>query len=173
MERAFDAFTKRDLEAFLGMTHEDVEVMLPTAEIANEGRPYIGHEGVRAYFQDIADVWEELRVIPQLVAVRDDVIVVIGRAYARGVMGITDTPAGWVVRQADGRVPHCTSTGTARRPSRPAESPRKRTSGRSSTPQRAGQVMLHPLDRARRDRFQLRVRNRLVDVRQVDSRALR
>ena len=61
VERAFDAFTKRDLEAFLGMTHEDVEVMLPTAEIANEGRPYIGHEGVRAYFQDIADVWEELR----------------------------------------------------------------------------------------------------------------
>ena len=29
---------------------------------------------------------------------------VIGRAYARGVMGITDTPAGWVVRQTDGRV---------------------------------------------------------------------
>ena len=43
-------------------------------------------------------------MIPQLVAVRDDVIVVIGRAYARGVMGITDTPAGWVVRQADSRV---------------------------------------------------------------------
>jgi ketosteroid isomerase-like protein len=104
VERAFDAFTKRDLETFLAMSHEDVEVMLPTAEIANEGRPYIGHDGIRAYFQDVADVWEELRVIPQLVAVRDDVIVVIGRAYARGVMGITDTPAGWVVRQADSRV---------------------------------------------------------------------
>jgi ketosteroid isomerase-like protein len=104
VERAFDAFTKRDLETFLGMTHDDVELMLPTAEIANEGRPYIGHDGVRAYFQDVANIWEELRVIPQLVAVRDEVIVVIGRAYARGVMGITDTPAGWVVRQADGRM---------------------------------------------------------------------
>jgi ketosteroid isomerase-like protein len=104
VERAFEAFTKRDLEAFLEMSETDVEVMLPTAEIANEGRPYVGHEGVRDYFRDVATIWEELRVIPQLVAVKDDVIVVIGRAYARGVMGITDTPAGWVVRQVDGRV---------------------------------------------------------------------
>jgi len=104
VERAFDAFTRRDLQTFLGMTHADVRVMLPTAEIANEGRPYVGHEGIRAYFEDVADVWEELRVIPQLVAVRGDLIVVIGRAYARGAMGITDTPAGWVVRQAEGRV---------------------------------------------------------------------
>jgi ketosteroid isomerase-like protein len=104
VERAFDAFTRRDLETFLEMAHPDVEVMLPTAEIANEGRPYLGHDGVRAYFDDVAEVWEELRVIPQLMAVRDDVIVVIGRAYARGAMGITDTPAGWVVRQSEGRV---------------------------------------------------------------------
>ena len=70
VERAFDAFTRRDLEAFLEMAHADVEVMLPTAEIANEGRPYVGHEGIRDYFRDVAEVWEELRVIPQLVAVR-------------------------------------------------------------------------------------------------------
>jgi ketosteroid isomerase-like protein len=104
IERAFDAFTRRDLDTFLQMSRADVEVMLPTAEIANEGRPYVGHEGIRNYFRDVAEVWEELRVIPQLLAVRDDVIVVIGRAYARGVMGITDTPAGWVVRRVDGRV---------------------------------------------------------------------
>ena len=104
VERAFDAFTRRDLETFLGIAHTDVEVMLPTAEIANEGRPYVGHEGVRAYFADVAEIWEELRVIPQLLAVRDDVIVVVGRAYARGAMGITDTPAGWVVHRSEGRM---------------------------------------------------------------------
>ena len=104
MARAFDAFTRRDLETFLELMDPGVEVMLPTAEIANEGRPYIGHDGVRAYFDDVSETWEELRVIPQLLAVRGDVIVVIGRAYARGAMGITDTPAGWVVRQADGRM---------------------------------------------------------------------
>ena len=104
VEQAFDAFTTRDLEAFLEMAHADVEVMLPTAEIANEGRPYVGHQGIRNYFRDVAEIWEELRVIPQLIAVRGDVIVVIGRAYARGAMGITDTPAGWVVHQSEGRM---------------------------------------------------------------------
>jgi ketosteroid isomerase-like protein len=104
VERAFDAFSKQDLETFLKMTHADVEVMLPTAEIANAGRPYVGHDGIRDYFRDVADIWEELRVIPQLIAVQGDVIVVIGRAYARGAMGITDTPAGWVVRQSEGRM---------------------------------------------------------------------
>ena len=84
------------------MVHSDVEVMLPTAEIANEGRPYVGHQGVRDYFKDIAEIWEELRVIPQLLAVRDDVVVVIGRAYARGVDGnhgyagrLGRPPGGW------------------------------------------------------------------------------
>ena len=104
VERAFDAFTKRDLETFLQLMHADVEVMLPTAEIANAGRPYVGHEGIRAYFDHVAAVWEELRVIPRAVAVREVSTVVIGRAYARGAMGITDTPAGWVVRYSEGRM---------------------------------------------------------------------
>jgi ketosteroid isomerase-like protein len=104
VERLFDTFTRRDLDAFLDLVHPDVELVLPTAEVAREGRPYLGADGVREYFEDAASIYDELRLIPQLIAEREGCLVVIGRVYARGTTGITDTAAGWVLCHADARV---------------------------------------------------------------------
>jgi ketosteroid isomerase-like protein len=104
VERLFDAFTRRDVDGFLALSDPGIVVMLPTADVAREGRPYVGAEGVRAYFDDIAAIYEELRLIPQLIGTRDDITVVIGRVYARGTNGITDTAAGWVIGHTEGLI---------------------------------------------------------------------
>jgi ketosteroid isomerase-like protein len=101
----FDAFNRRDIEAGLALVDEEVEFMAPTAEIANAGRPYVGHAGMRKYYDDVASFWKELEVTPTEIREIDDAVLVLGRVYGRGEGGyIQDSPAQWVMRFRDGRV---------------------------------------------------------------------
>jgi ketosteroid isomerase-like protein len=95
----FNAFNGRDIEAGLELVTDDVEFVAPTAEIANEGQPYVGHAGMRKYYEDVARVWEELEVTPTEIREVDDAILAVGRVYGRGEGGyIQDSPAQWVMR---------------------------------------------------------------------------
>jgi ketosteroid isomerase-like protein len=95
----FEAFNRRDVDAGLELVTEDVEFFAPTAELANEGKPYIGHEGMRKYYEDVARVWLELEVTPTEIREVEDAILVVGRVYGRGEGGyIQDSPAQWVMR---------------------------------------------------------------------------
>src|SRR6059058_1224620 len=95
----FEAFNGRDIEVGLELVTEDVEFAAPTAEIANEGQPYIGHAGMRKYYEDVARVWQELEVTPTEIREVDDAILALGRVYGRGEGGyIQDSPAQWVMR---------------------------------------------------------------------------
>jgi ketosteroid isomerase-like protein len=97
--RLFEAFNRRDVETGLELITEDVEFIAPTAEIANEGRPYLGHAGMRKYYEDVARVWEQLEVTPSEIREVDDAILALGRVYGRGEGGyIQDSPAQWVLR---------------------------------------------------------------------------
>ena len=106
VSRLFEAFTHRDLEAMLTLVSEDMEFTAPpTATRARGGEPYIGQSGMTAYFADIADVWRDLRVIPQHYRTHDGCVLATGRVYARDHAGsIIDSPAGWLFRIRDGRV---------------------------------------------------------------------
>jgi ketosteroid isomerase-like protein len=101
----FDAFNRRDIETALAIVDERVEFLAPTAEIANEGRPYVGHAGMRKYYEDVAAVWKELEVTPTDIREVDDAVLVLGRVYGRAEGGyIQDSPAQWVMRFRAGRI---------------------------------------------------------------------
>jgi ketosteroid isomerase-like protein len=101
----FDAFNRRDLETALEIVDEQVEFFAPTAEMANEGKPYVGHEGLRKYYEDVAAVWQELEVMPSQTREIGDAVLVLGRVYGRAEGGyIQDSPAQWVMRFQGSRI---------------------------------------------------------------------
>jgi ketosteroid isomerase-like protein len=104
VQRAYDAFTRRDVEGLVATCAPDVEFHLPTAQLTRVGLPYRGHDGVRTYMRDAARVWSELRLEPREFHEGGDLVVAIGRVYAWGAGRVVDTPAGWVWHIRDGLV---------------------------------------------------------------------
>jgi ketosteroid isomerase-like protein len=97
VRRAFDAFNSRDIEAALPLMDPAVEFHAPTSELANDGQPYRGHKGMRKYYDDVGDVWQELEVMPAEFREIDEHVLAFGRVYGRGEGGyIQDSPAQWV-----------------------------------------------------------------------------
>ena len=106
VERAFDAFTDRDLGALLDAAAPDIELNAPgTAALARQGTAYRGHEGICAYFRDVARIWEELEVVPHEYRDLGDRVFVTGRLRARGQGGlIIDEPAYWSIEVRGGLI---------------------------------------------------------------------
>jgi ketosteroid isomerase-like protein len=104
VQRAYDAFTRRDVERLVATCAEDVEFHLPTAQLTRVGLPYRGHDGVRTYVRDAARVWSELRLEPREFHESGDRVVAVGRVYAWGAGRVVDTPAAWLWQIRDGLV---------------------------------------------------------------------
>jgi ketosteroid isomerase-like protein len=106
VQRAFDAFSKRDLTAALEVSDPDIELFAPgTAALTREGRAYCGHEGMCDYFRDVGRVWEELDVVPHDFREVGEYVLVVGRLRARGQGGlIIDEPAYWAIKIHDDRI---------------------------------------------------------------------
>ena len=99
VQRVFEAFADRDVEAVLEIVDPDVEFFPPTASLAGQETPYRGHDGLRQYFEDVARIWEELEVIPHEYREVGDQVIALGRVYGRGLDGLlVDSPTGWVWR---------------------------------------------------------------------------
>ena len=58
-EAAFGALNSGDLEAFLALTAEDIEFTSMVAEA--EGTTFRGHDGVRAWWETVRGVFEDVR----------------------------------------------------------------------------------------------------------------
>ena len=54
-----EAVTAGDVEAALEVCHPEIEFL---SVLAVSGRRYLGHPGIREYFDDIASAWAEWRV---------------------------------------------------------------------------------------------------------------
>jgi ketosteroid isomerase-like protein len=103
VRRAFAAFTLRDVDSLLELMHEDVE-FLPegTTSLIGQTASYRGHQGIRDYFDDVARVWLELRVIPARYRSDGPYVMVLGSVYARDAEGnLTDIPTGWIWKVKD------------------------------------------------------------------------
>ena len=106
VESLFDAFNRRDVAALLALCDEEVVFHAATGEFAGREAPYVGMDGMRAYFDDVDRLWEELLITPrEIVPVEDgDGVVVFGRVFARGrEHGIRDLPVAWRWDLRDGR----------------------------------------------------------------------
>jgi ketosteroid isomerase-like protein len=53
------AITRYDLDAALEVCHPDIEFL---SVLAVDGLAYVGHEGIRRYFNDIVSAWDEWAV---------------------------------------------------------------------------------------------------------------
>jgi ketosteroid isomerase-like protein len=97
VERLFAAFNRRHADGIVACCHEDMEFFAVTAEQLGRTDPYVGHDGLRAYLDDVATIWEELLITPKEVEQREQSLLVQGRVYLRSrALGIRDMPAAWI-----------------------------------------------------------------------------
>jgi ketosteroid isomerase-like protein len=109
VRRSFDAIGKGDIEALLELYDRDVE-FLPLTGTQVESGGYHGHEGVRDYFAEVADVWDQIRPYAHDVRTVGDQVVVLGGCAVRGKASEveTDSPMAWVVTVREGKITrHC------------------------------------------------------------------
>jgi ketosteroid isomerase-like protein len=99
----FAAFNRRDVETY-------VRAFAPDAgwwplRSSTEG-PYRGHDGLRAWFDDTAEMFEYLRAEVEDLHEQDDVVVAFGRleVKGRGSGAAIDLPIAWVFRFIDDKV---------------------------------------------------------------------
>src|ERR671917_617626 len=104
VRKSFDAIRRWDVEGLLELYAEDVR-FLPLTGTHVETGGYIGHSGVRAYFEEIADVWEELPPYADTSRTAGPNVVLLGGCAVRGggSGGESDTPMAWVVTVHDGK----------------------------------------------------------------------
>jgi ketosteroid isomerase-like protein len=102
--RNLEAFNAGDLDAFAEMCHPDVEIVPIRAAI--EDTRYRGLEGVRQFFADTAEVWEELQIdIDEITQIPRGVLILfhlVGRSRLGGVP--LDALAGGVMEFREGKI---------------------------------------------------------------------
>ena len=81
VQAIYEAFARRDLETALTYMHREI-VFVPagTASLIGRTEPYVGHEGVRRYFADMNEVWDDLRLVVDDVRAVTEGVVVFGAA---------------------------------------------------------------------------------------------
>ena len=101
----YAAFAARDIEGALDFVAPDCEIHLEgTAGAAGRRGPYRGHDGLRQYFRDVSEVWDDLRIVPGEFRQSGDTILVTGRVSARSPARIVAGSTGWIWRVRDGLV---------------------------------------------------------------------
>lgn len=106
VKAVFEAFAKRDVEGVLAHASEDIEFSAVTGDHAGRTEPYRGPEGLRQYFKDVAEVWDELRIVPGEYRQAGDTVLVTGRVSASSPARIVAGSTGWIWRLRDGLVTH-------------------------------------------------------------------
>jgi ketosteroid isomerase-like protein len=98
VERLFEAFNRRDPAEIIDLCDEEMEFYAATADEVGRNEPYVGLEGLSAYLNDVATVWEDLLITPKQVERRQDgSLLVRGRVYLRSrALGIRDMPTAWI-----------------------------------------------------------------------------
>jgi ketosteroid isomerase-like protein len=80
----YEAFERRDVEAALAYIAEDI-AFLPQGTAQQTGRTaaYVGHDGVRDYFRDAEQVWEDLTLHADDIRAAAGGVVVFGHVDGR------------------------------------------------------------------------------------------
>jgi len=102
---SFEAIRSRDIDALLELYNPDIE-FLPLTGTRVESGGYIGHGGVRDYFEEVAEVWENMRPHAEDVRIVGDQVVLVGgcAVRGRGSGAESDSPMAWVLTIRDGKV---------------------------------------------------------------------
>ncbi len=116
VDELFAAFAARDPARMEHVLHPDCTFWAEgTSTAAGRAEPYNGPEGVRAYFEDAARVWEHLEVQPKDVRSAGSGVICFGVAVGR-LRGEADEqriPVIWVFRMREGRIVYGRAARTA------------------------------------------------------------
>jgi ketosteroid isomerase-like protein len=104
VREVFVAFAARDIEAVLALVDSDVVFTAVTGGVVGRTEPYRGHEGLREYFRDVADVWDDLVLTPGEFRQVGAAVLVTGKVNARSPARVVSGSTGWIWRVRDGRV---------------------------------------------------------------------
>jgi ketosteroid isomerase-like protein len=104
VKAVFSAFAERDLDSVLELLAPEIEFIAVTSDYAGRTEPYRGHDGIRQYFRDVAEVWDELRLTPTDYRMVGDQVLVTGRVSARSPARMVAGSTGWVWQVCAGRV---------------------------------------------------------------------
>jgi ketosteroid isomerase-like protein len=104
LHRGYDAFNRRDLDAFLALM--DPEVELTTRFMEVEGTPYYrGHDGVREWWRTLLGIFPDFSI--ETIEVRDlgDSLIVAVRVRGHGIeAGVPFDQVVWqAIKLRDGR----------------------------------------------------------------------
>jgi ketosteroid isomerase-like protein len=80
--RAVAAFNAREVEVFAALTRTDFEWLPSMSPI--DGAVFVGHDGVRRYFQELAGAWERFHIDADEFLEHDRGVLVLGRLEGRG-----------------------------------------------------------------------------------------
>ena len=93
------------MEGVLAHAHPDIELQPGDRRLRRpHGALPRPRRHPRQYFRDVADVWDELRIVPGEFRQAGDTILVTGRVSARSPARIVAGSTGWIWRVADGLV---------------------------------------------------------------------
>ena len=101
----YEAYNARDLEGALALMHPDVDCT--SAGMSGvEGSLIRGHEGMRRYFADLWETWEDPAVVVEELFERGDHVVMLGHTTGAGrLSGISvDFPVASVIYVEDGLI---------------------------------------------------------------------
>jgi len=103
--RTFAAIGRCDIDSLLELYDTEIE-FLPLTGTRVESGGYVGHAGVRAYFEEAGEVWDELRPHADDIRTVGDHVVLLGgcAVRGRGSGAVSDSPMAWVLTMRDGKV---------------------------------------------------------------------
>jgi ketosteroid isomerase-like protein len=99
LEQLRDSYNSRDSDAWVAVWNPDCE-WHPFLTAREEGDPgYHGHNGMRAWFEDVDEMFDEAHVELDQFRQIGDRLLVLGRMTARrrGAGGAVEGDVGWVV----------------------------------------------------------------------------
>jgi ketosteroid isomerase-like protein len=104
VRRAFAAWNRGDIEGWLGEMHPEIQAWGGVAGLA-EGREFHGLEGMRRWWADFHDAFDEVRLYADEVRDLGERVLVLGRIFYRGkASGIEqERPWGWAISLCEGR----------------------------------------------------------------------
>ena len=104
IKAVFAAFAERDVDGVLAYVAEDVIFSAVTADYAGRTEPYLGHEGIREYFRDVASVWDDIRVTPTDFRQVGETVLVTGKVSAQSPARLIAGSSGWILRLREGKI---------------------------------------------------------------------
>jgi ketosteroid isomerase-like protein len=104
IKAVFAAFAERDVDGMLEFAADDIIFSPVTADYAGRTDPYVGHEGIREYFRDVASVWDDLRVTPTDFRQIGETVLVTGKVSAQSAARVIAGSSGWIWRVREGKI---------------------------------------------------------------------